>query len=122
MFNLADSLRTQAAERPDKPALVCDDRTLTYAEFNAEASRVANAMAAAGVGPEDRVGFIGKNIAEYFTVTYGAGKLNAVNVAVNWRLAPPEMAYILDNAEAKVVVVEAEFLDHVAAMICLGRR
>ncbi len=116
MFTIAEIARTQAAERPDKPAIVCDDRTLTYGELHEESSRVANALAAAGVGAQDRVGFIGKNIPEYFTLLMGAAKLNAVPVAVNWRLAPPEMAYILDNAEAKVVFVEGEFLDHLAKM------
>ena len=116
MFNLAENLRRQAAEQPDKTALVCDDRTLSFAEFDAESAKVANALAAMGVGNQDRIGFIGKNIPEYFTLTYGAAKLNAVIVAVNWRLAPPEMDYILDNAEAKVVVVEAEFLDHLDKM------
>ncbi len=116
MFTLAENLRRQAAERPDKEALVCNDRTLTYQQFNDEATQVANALTASGVGPEDRVGFIGKNIPEYFTTTYGAAKINAVSVAVNWRLAPPEMDYILDNAEAKVVVIEDEFAGHLAEM------
>ena len=116
MFCLADIVRDNAAQRPDKAALVCDDRTLTYAELDTESSKVANALLASGVGPQDRVGIISKNIAEYFTVTYGAAKINAVSVAVNWRLAPPEMAYILDNAEADVILVEDEFLEHVASM------
>lgn len=120
MFNLAENLRRQRDEQPDKVALVLDDRTLTFAEFDREANQVAHALAAAGVGNQDRVGFIGKNIAEYFTLTYGAAKLNAVIVAVNWRLAPPEMDYILDHAEAKVVAVEGEFLGHLDAMD-LGR-
>ncbi|MEZ5379179.1 MAG: long-chain-fatty-acid--CoA ligase [Acidimicrobiales bacterium] len=116
MFSLAEIARTQATERPDKSALICDDRTLTYAELDAESSQVANALVEAGVGSQDRVGYVGKNIPEYFTLLFGAAKVNAVTVAVNWRLAPPEMAYILDNAEAKVVLVEAEFLDHIAKM------
>ena len=120
MFNLAENLRRQRDEQPDKVALVLDDRTLTFAEFDREATQVAHALAAAGVGNQDRVGFIGKNIAEYFTLTYGAAKLNAVIVAVNWRLAPPEMDYILDHAEAKLVAVEGEFLGHLDAMD-LGR-
>ena len=104
MFALADITRTQAAERPNEPALICDDRTLTYLELDQESSQVANALLASGVGSQDRVGFIGKNIAEYFTLTFGAAKINAVTVAVNWRLAPPEMDYILDNAEAKTLI------------------
>lgn len=116
MRTLADITRTQARELPDKPAVICDDRTLTYAELDLECCRVANALITAGVGSQDRVGFIGKNISEYFTLTFGAAKINAVTVAVNWRLAPPEMGYILDNAEANVVLVEDEFLGHLDGM------
>jgi len=116
VFCLADIIRNNANERPDKAAIICDDRTLTYGDLDNETNRVANALIAAGVGSQDRVGFIGKNIPEYFTLTYGAAKINAVSVAVNWRLAPPEMAYILDNAETKVVVVEGEFIEHLASM------
>ncbi len=116
MFCLADITRNNAAQRPDKAALICDDRTLTYAELDRESCQVAYALIEAGVGSQDRVGFIGKNIPEYFTLTFGAAKVNAVSVAVNWRLAPPEMAYILDNAEARVVVVDAEFVEHLAKM------
>lgn len=116
MFTIAEIARTHAAERPDKVAIICNDRSLTYGELHAESSKVANALIAAGVGSQDRVGFIAKNIPEYFTLLMGAAKVNAVPVAVNWRLAPPEMAYILDNAEAKVVLVEGEFLDHLDKM------
>ena len=110
---LADIARIRAAEQPEKPAIICDERTLTYAELEAEANRVAMALVAASVGSQDRVGFIGKNVAEYFTLLFGAAKVNAVTVAVNWRLAPPEMAYILDDAQAKVVLVEEEFVGHI---------
>ena len=87
MFTMADIARINAAERPDKTALICDNRSLTYGELNAESCRVANALLDAGVGAQDRVGFIGKNIPEYFTLSSGAAKLNAVPVAVNcgWR-------------------------------------
>ena len=115
-FCLADITRRQAAERPNKAALICDDRTLTYAELDAECNQVANALIEASVGSQDRVGFIGKNVSEYFTYTFGAAKLNAVTVALNWRLAPPEMAYILDNAEVKVILIDAEFVTHLERM------
>mgnify|MGYP001092577691 CR=1 FL=1 len=58
MFTMADITRTNAAERPNKLALICDDRSLTYGELQAESCRVANALLDAGVGPQDRVGFL----------------------------------------------------------------
>jgi long-chain acyl-CoA synthetase len=115
-FSLAEISRDQAAQQPDKLALICDDRSLSYAELDRESCRVANALLAAGVGSQDRIGFIGKNISEYFTFTFGGAKLNAVTVAVNWRLAAPEMAYILENAQIKVLLAEAEFADHLNRM------
>ncbi|MYJ29824.1 MAG: AMP-binding protein, partial [Acidimicrobiaceae bacterium] len=52
MRSLADLPRQQAAENPDKPALICNDRTLTYQDLDAESSQVANALIAAGVGSQ----------------------------------------------------------------------
>jgi len=114
--SIGDISRVHAAERPDRLALICDDRSWTYAELDRESNQVANALLAAGVGAHDRVAFLDKNAPEYFGFLIGAGKINAVTVAVNWRLAPPEMEYILDNAEAKVLLIGAEFLGHLAKM------
>ncbi len=114
--SIGDIARVNAVERPNKIALVQDDRSWSYADLDAESNRVANALLEAGVASQDRVAFLDKNAAEYFPFLFGAGKVNAVTVAVNWRLAPPEMAYILDNAVAKVLLVGEEFLDHLTKM------
>jgi long-chain acyl-CoA synthetase len=114
--SIGDITRVHAAAQGDKVALSYEDRTWTYRELDTEANRVAQALLAAGVGPQDRVAFLDKNAPEYFSFLFGAGKVNAVTVAVNWRLAPPEMEYILGNAEAKVLLVGEEFLDHLKKM------
>ncbi len=74
-------------------------RTISYAEMDGRSSRVARALAAEGVAAQDRVAFLDKNGPEYFEVLFGGGKINAVNVAVNWRLAPAEMKYTIDDAD-----------------------
>jgi long-chain acyl-CoA synthetase len=109
---LPDILRHHARTSGDKQALVSaeDGRTWTFGELNAEANRVAAALTAAGVGNQDRIAFLDKNAPEYFTYLYGGAKLGAVTVAVNWRLAAPEIQYILDNSEAKVLLIGSEFL------------
>ncbi|MCP3913754.1 MAG: long-chain-fatty-acid--CoA ligase [Actinomycetia bacterium] len=114
--SIGDITRVNAHERPDKTALSCEDRSWTYTELETESNQVANAMQAAGVGSQDRVAFLDKNSPEYFTFLFGAGKVNAVTVAVNWRLAPPEMEYILNNAEAKVLLIGHEFVGHLDKM------
>jgi long-chain acyl-CoA synthetase len=110
---LADVVRVHAARRPDAPALEIAGRTVTFGELDERSSRVAQALRAAGVGPSDRVAFIDKNGLEFFDVTFGLAKLNAVNVAVNWRLAPPEMAQIIADAQARVVIVGPDFVGHI---------
>jgi acyl-CoA synthetase (AMP-forming)/AMP-acid ligase II len=113
-WTLAGIVRGHAAERGRRPMLTYDGRTITYAEMDAASSRVAQGLLAHGVGPQDRVAFLDKNGPAYFEVLFGGGKVNAVNVAVNWRLAPTEMERTINDAEAKVLFVGPEFFPHLA--------
>lgn len=115
---LADIVRHHAVERPDSRAMVYteDGRSWSFKELDLESNQVAHALAADGVGPQDRIAYLDKNVPEYFTYLYGGAKLNAVSVAVNWRLAPPEMEYILANSESKVLMVGQEFLEPLGNM------
>jgi long-chain acyl-CoA synthetase len=110
IMNVAGIVRTHAVERPDDIALVLDDRRMTWSELLERSTRVAQALVDAGVGSQDRVAFLDKNGIEHFEVFFGAALLNAVCVDVNWRLAAPEVRYIVDDAEAKVFVVGPDFV------------
>jgi long-chain acyl-CoA synthetase len=87
-------------------------RTMSYAEMDGRSSQVAQGLLAEGVEPQDRVAFLDKNGPEYFEILFGGGKANAVNVAVNWRLAPVEMEYTINDAGAKVLFIGPEFFPH----------
>ena len=115
---LADITREHAKDRPDRRAMRYDEdgREWTYAQLDADANRVANALLAEGVGPQDRIAYLDKNAPEYFLYLFGGAKLNAVSVAVNWRLASREMEYILNDSEASVLVIGEEFLGNLAEM------
>jgi long-chain acyl-CoA synthetase len=114
-WSLAGILRAHAGDHV-RPMLTCGERVITWAEMDARSSRVARALLAAGLTAQDRVAFLDKNGPEYFEVLFGGGKANVVNVAVNWRLAPAEMAYIVNDAAARVLFVGTEFLGHLDAM------
>ncbi|MBI2708848.1 MAG: long-chain-fatty-acid--CoA ligase [Actinobacteria bacterium] len=114
--SIAGIIRTHGADRPGATALEVEGRSVSFAELDERSNRLAQAFAAAGVGAEDRVAFLDKNGAEYFEVTFALAKLNAVTVAVNWRLAAPEIAQIVEDATAKVLVVGPEFVPHVEAV------
>lgn len=96
-------LRTWARETPDTPMLTEGSTTLTWSEAYESAKRASGALADAGVAAGDRVAFLDRNSIEYFEFFFGCALLGAVSVAVNWRLAPPEVAAIIEDAGAKVV-------------------
>ena len=111
-WTLAGIIRRYGQERGDATMIRCGDRLITWAEMDERSSRMAQALAAEGVGTQDRVAFIDKNGPEYFETLFGAAKLNAVTVGVNWRLAPAEMEYTVNDAEARVLIVGQEFVGH----------
>ncbi|HLT15942.1 MAG TPA: long-chain-fatty-acid--CoA ligase [Acidimicrobiales bacterium] len=110
---IADIIRTHGAERPDAVAVEVGERAATFGDLDRRSSQLANALAAAGVQPGHRVASIDKNSMEFFEITFGLAKIGAVNVAVNWRLAPPEMRQIIDDAQAPVLFVAPELYEHV---------
>jgi long-chain acyl-CoA synthetase len=102
-------LRTWAADIPDAPMLTQGTTTLTWGEVYELAKRVSRALSSAGVGAGDRVAFLDRNGIEYFEVFFGCALLGAVSVAVNWRLAPSEMASIIEDAHARVLIFGADY-------------
>jgi long-chain acyl-CoA synthetase len=108
---LGDIAREHAVSRPDKVALTHVEnaadqshRSWTFAELDVESNRIANALLEEDIQPGMRIAYLDKNAPEYFLYLLGGAKVNAVSVAVNWRLAVPEMQYILNNSEAHVIL------------------
>ena len=108
-FTLAGMLRKLAASRPQAPAVSMDGRTLDFATVHARSSQVAQALRRSGVRSGDRIAILDKNAPTFYDVVFGAAKLGAVTIGLNFRLAPPELAAILRDAAPKVVVVAPEF-------------
>lgn len=114
--NVAGIVRVHGTERENAPALVLGDKRLTWGELYARSCQMAQALRAAGIGPQDRVAFLDKNSIEHFEVFYGCALLNAVSVDINWRLAPPEVAFIVNDTEAKVLIVGPDFVPVIKAI------
>ena len=90
-----------AEQRPDAVAVIKGDRALTYGEWNDQANRVADALADLGVGAGDRIGMRFRLDLPWFVLQRALQKLDAEQVAVNWRLTPAEARYILEDSAAK---------------------
>jgi fatty-acyl-CoA synthase len=106
---LAELTRFHARHRPNKVAFQYEDRTTTYKQFDDLTNRVANGLLAEGLRPGSRVGFLDKNSDLFYQLVFGAAKAGAVSVGINWRLAPPEVVYILNDSRAEVLCVGPDF-------------
>ena len=107
-MTLADLIRMHAKLRPDQPALTEGTRTVTFAELDRRSSQVAQAMLARGVGPADRVAIISRNCIAYYESILAVSKIGAVIAGVNFRLAADEVAWVMTDAEPKLVLVSEE--------------
>jgi 3-oxocholest-4-en-26-oate---CoA ligase len=121
--NIATVWEHVADAVPGAPALVQGHRRLTWAELDDRASRLASALSDRGVGRGSRVAVDLYNCMEYLEVVYAAFKLRAVPVNVNYRYQEAELVYLLDDADAEVLVFHGSLAERVvAAAPRLGRR
>ena len=109
IVTLADTLREQAGLRSDKLAFICDDQSCTYAELDHRANQCANGLLSLELAPDDRVAYLGKNTHLYFELLMAVSRAGGVTCPINWRLAPAEISYILNDTKASILVVGAEF-------------
>jgi acyl-CoA synthetase (AMP-forming)/AMP-acid ligase II len=107
-----DSVVRRGARRtPDKVVLSDATASWTWRDFDQHVDRAARALIELGVGPGDRVAAAGYNSAEYFAVYYGAARLGAILVPLNYLSAADEMRFVLGDADPAAILVEDEFKD-----------
>jgi long-chain acyl-CoA synthetase len=120
-----DITRYHARTRPDKPVLFFEGRETTFRDLDRHASMVANGLISEDVPEQGRIAYLDKNSDLYFELSSGAGKANDVIVPVNWRLAPPEMAYVINDAQSHILFVGEEFfpaLEQIAGQLTTVRK
>jgi fatty-acyl-CoA synthase len=111
-MDLSDLINRNAAFTPDKPAMVFEGESLSYAAFAGRIERAAQALKAEfGVSRGDRVAILGLNRPDYLVLLYACARLGAMLVPLNWRLAVAEQLFILSDAEPKVLVLEQAFAE-----------
>lgn len=111
---LPDIPRYHATQAPNAAALSFEGREMTYGGLDDASNRVANGLIAAGVKPKGRIAILDKNSDAFFSVLFGATKANAVLVPINARLAAPEIAFVINDAEAEVLFIGEAFLETLA--------
>ncbi len=94
---------------PDRPAILFGDRVLTYGEMNRRINRLSHAMLALGLKKGDRAGLLSRNCPEFLELYFACSKTGIVFVPLNFRLAPPEIAYQIRDSGLKLLFVDLEF-------------
>lgn len=111
-----NQIATHATMRPDAPAFRHRGATTTWREAAEGMDAFAAALARRGVGAGDRVALLTLNRPEVIISVFGINRIGAIAVPVNIRLTPAEIAYIIDDADTSVIVVEAPLAPLVAAV------
>jgi long-chain acyl-CoA synthetase len=115
-LRVADVIRTHAVARGDVIALRHGARALTYRELDERSSRLAQALLTAGVGPGSRVAHLDRTAPEVIELLFAASKIGAVIVPLNWRLAVRELARIVSDAGAPVLIAGRTFAEAASAV------
>jgi acyl-CoA synthetase (AMP-forming)/AMP-acid ligase II len=104
-------LAHHAARAPHRPVTVFDGQPTSYAEMGARATALAGGLDARGVGPGDVVALLSYNCPEFLETIFATNYLGAIAMPINWRLAAPEVRYILEHAGARVIVCDDSLIE-----------
>lgn len=116
-YNIADLLEHAVDAVPDRPAVVCGGRQVTYAELDRRANRLAHHLAAAEVGKGDHIGVYSRNSIEMIETMFAAFKLRAIAINVNYRYVRGELKYLFTNGDLVALVHEQRYADKVADVL-----
>jgi acyl-CoA synthetase (AMP-forming)/AMP-acid ligase II len=102
-MRLFDHLDWHARERPDSAFAWFNGREISYRAARERTNQIAHALLSEGLAPGARVAFLAKNTPEFVLFYYGAAKAGVVPVPLNYRLAPPEWSYIVNDSGAQLL-------------------
>lgn len=109
MVNLSAFIAYHARLTPDRLAVVYGEQRITYGELAERIHRLAAVLAAEGIGAGDVVAVFMKNSAAFLEIAFAVSHVGGVFLPINFRLAPAEAQYIVENAGAKLVFADDEF-------------
>lgn len=102
-------LARHASLTPAKTAIICRQRSVSYAELHTESGRTARAILASGLQRGSRISYLGKESERYYEVVFACAKSGAVMVPINWRLTATEVAHIIRDSGTELIFTEQQF-------------
>ena len=110
LISLRDVLFANPRIVPERRAILCDSRWMTFGELRSRVLAVASALHREGIRPGDRVALLMENCPEFIVCFFAITGMGAIVVPLNWRLHPSEHVTLLQDAQAKVMVASSTFL------------
>jgi fatty-acyl-CoA synthase len=114
-----DWIKRHAERTPDKLAVIeaPSGRKLTYREFNERANRLASFLTRElGLRTGERISILAQNSSDYYEILFACGKSGIILNTLNWRLAPPELEFIINDCQPRLLIYEPMFSEAVDAL------
>ncbi|MEP6344735.1 MAG: AMP-binding protein, partial [Parasphingorhabdus sp.] len=108
---MGSSIAHWAAKTPDNIAIDDPNGLVSYSALDEQVTTYAQAFTGAGLAKGDRICYLGKNSGLYFTLFAAAGRAGVVIAPIGWRLAAPEVAYVLKDTKAPLFICEPAFAE-----------
>jgi acyl-CoA synthetase (AMP-forming)/AMP-acid ligase II len=116
-MNTTEFLYIATAICPDRPFIVFEGKRWSFAQFNERVNRLAGAFRELGVHPGDRIGMLQVNCPQYVEAYFAAVKLGAIFVPLNFRAKPDELAYMIANSGASILLTGARYFDMIQEIL-----
>ncbi|MBW2284214.1 MAG: long-chain fatty acid--CoA ligase [Deltaproteobacteria bacterium] len=107
-MNVGNWLYKRSLVSPHRDAILYDDRALTYLRMNQRVNRLCHALSGMGLSKGDRAAVLSRNCPEFLEVYFACAKLGLIFVPMNFRMAPPEIAYQINDSSPGAVFFHAE--------------
>ncbi len=116
MINIGDWISKWSHLQPHKRAIIAEDRPLTYQEVNLRVNQLCHFLLRLGVQKGDRISVLLYNCHPYIEIFFALSKIGAILVPLNWRLAGPELEFIIKDSGSRVLIFDPEFTEIVTSL------
>lgn len=116
MINIGDWIQKWSFLQPNKRALIFEDRPFTYQEVNLRTNRLCHFLLDLGIREGDRISVLLYNCHQYIEIFFAISKIGAILVPLNWRLAGPELEFIINDSGSRMIIFDSEFEDVISSI------
>ncbi len=116
MINIGDWIKKWSFLQPNKRALIFEDRPITYQELNLRTNQLCHFLLESGIKKGDRVSVLLYNCHQYIEIFFALSKIGAILVPLNWRLAGPELEFIVKDSGSRIIIFDPEFETVIASI------